>query len=104
MKLVPLIVIAFVLQACATQLSESASRLRPISESQKQNCEFIKLIPEGAGGRGSISRNTISATNDALNQVAEAGGDSYFFVTSTATDMGTSVIVEAFKCRKEANN
>jgi hypothetical protein len=102
MRLIVLTAFILILQACATTLSEKASRLKPISESQKKDCEFIKLISEGAGGRGSVGNNTKSATNTALNEVAEAGGDSYFFVSSSATNMGTSVIVEAYKCHKRA--
>jgi hypothetical protein len=100
MKLIAIAACVLALQACATQLNVDASLLRPITEAQKKDCEFIKLIPEGAGGRGSISENTKSATNTALNEVAKAGGDSYFFVSSTATTMGTSVIVEAYNCHK----
>src|SRR5215471_14945680 len=82
------------LGGCATKLTPEASQLRSITEADKRTCQFIKLIPEGAGARGSISENTKSATNTALNEVARAGGDSYFFVSSSSTTMGTSVIVE----------
>ena len=101
MQYTPIAVLVIGLHGCATALTEKASQLRPITEAQKKDCEFIKLIPEGAGGRGSVSENTKSATNTALNAVAEAGGGSYFFLSSTATTMGTSVIVEAYRCHKD---
>lgn len=100
MKYIFVVVLLVGLQACATTLSEKASQLRPITEAQKKDCNFIKLVSEGTGGRGSVSENTKSATNTALNAVAEAGGDSYFFLSSTATTVGTPFIVEAYRCHK----
>lgn len=100
MKYIFVIAFAIVLQGCATSLTVKASQLKPIGESEKKACEFTMLVTEGAGGRGSISRNTKSAINSALNQVAESGGDSYFFVSSNATTMGSAVIVEAYRCNK----
>ena len=95
-----IISIIFFLSACTTERIKEADLLKPITAEDKSKCAFIRLITEDASGRGSVGKNSKSAMNNALNEVAQSGGDSYFYVSSEATIMGSTVILESYKCKK----
>lgn len=90
--------ISTIFAGCVTSPTSAASRLKPITESDAKNCEFVSSFSGGEGGRGSIGRNTRGAFNKGLNDAAAAGADSYVLVSSTATGWGTSVIVYGYRC------
>jgi hypothetical protein len=89
-----------ILTACATtERTEQAQQLRPVSLEDKSKCKFIALITEDETGRGTVGRNSMSAMNNALNKIANSGGDSYFYVSSDTSAFGFTVILEGYKCR-----
>lgn len=98
MKLFILLAITF-LTACATDRVKEAESLRPVALENKSKCIFVALITEDASGRGSVGKNSKSAMNMALNQVVDSGGDSYFYVSSDVTILGSTVILESYKCK-----
>ena len=98
MKLLILAILMF-LTACTTERVKETEILKPLTSEGKSKCIFIALITEDASGRGSVGKNSKSAMNIALNEVVASGGDSYFYVSSDATIMGSTVILESYKCK-----
>jgi len=80
-------------------MNQGALKLRAVTESQRDECEYIKTIAEGAGGRFTISRNSMSALHIALNRAAELNADSYYIVSSNSTILGSSIIIDVLKCQ-----
>ena len=88
------------LTACAVaDRTPEAQKLSSISAADKSNCKFIGYIKEDETGRGTFGRNTESAMNNALNKIANLGGDSYYSVSDDVTYFGSTVILEGYKCR-----
>lgn len=87
----------FVVSGCATALQPGAVTVRVATAAQKEKlCESIKVISVEQRVGPNKPRN---AMNKALNEVAAAGGNG-IFVISTSTDWaeGASVTAEALKC------
>jgi hypothetical protein len=84
--------------SCATTLQPGGDKVRIATASQKETlCESIKLISvEQRLGPNKPG----NAMNKALNEVAAAGGNGIYIV-STSTDWaeGASVTAEALRCR-----
>ena len=98
-RVIGLLLMTLTVSGCVTSLTPQASRMKPITEAQSENCQFIKTFSGGEGGRGSIGRNSRGALNKGLNDAAQAGANSYYVVSSTATGFGTSVIVQSYRCK-----
>lgn len=95
-----MLVCLILLTACAvTERTKDAQKLRPVSLEDKSKCTFVGLITEDETGRGTVGRNSTSAMNNALNKIADSGGDSYFYVSSDTSAFGSTVILEGYKCR-----
>ncbi|MBI1174786.1 MAG: hypothetical protein GC139_05915 [Sideroxydans sp.] len=86
-----------VLGGCATQLTPAGEKVRVVTEAQRSNCEFIKLISYRAG-LGPDKPG--SALKGALNEAAEVGANGFYIITNTIhwAD-GASVSGEALKCK-----
>ena len=84
--------------SCATTLAPDAERVRVVTANQKEHsCESLKIVTvEQRLGPNKPG----NAMKKALNEVAAAGGNGIFIV-STSTDWaeGASVVAEALKCR-----
>jgi hypothetical protein len=85
------------LAGCAVPLTPEAEKVQPVTSSQKERCERVKLVtfnqrlgPDKPG----------NAMKGALNEAAAAGADG-FYVVSTAMDWaeGASVVGEALRCK-----
>jgi hypothetical protein len=85
------------LAGCATSLTPSGEKVRIITESQRDSCEFIKIISYRAG-LGPDKPG--SALKGALNEVAKLGGNGLYIITNTVhwAD-GATVSGEALKCK-----
>lgn len=85
------------LAGCATNLTPSGEKVRVITESQRDNCEFIKIVSYRAG-LGPDKPG--SALKGALNEVAKLGGNGLYIITNTVhwAD-GATVSGEALKCK-----
>ena len=83
----------------ALTTDEDSPQLRAITESEKDNCVFVKPITTGAGGGSDPSERTEAAMNKALTQAASAGADSYYVVDVETTASGASVVLEALRCK-----
>ena len=91
-------VLIIAISGCATSLQPGAEVVRVATAAQKEKlCESIKVISVEQRVGPNKPRN---AMNKALNEVAAAGGNG-IFVISTSTDWaeGASITAEALKCR-----
>jgi len=75
-----------------------APQLRAKSESEKDNCRFIKTISTGSGGPGDSSYHAANAMDKAMQNAAAAGADSYYLVKTESTGQGAAVVIEALDC------
>jgi hypothetical protein len=82
---------------CATNLTPAGEKVRIVTESQRDNCEFIKIVSYRAG-LGPDKPG--SALKGALNEVAKLGGNGLYIVTNTVhwAD-GATVSGEALICK-----
>lgn len=82
---------------CAT-LSDEGAKVRIVTALEKPDCQFVKLVtvraPLGPDKTG-------QALKKALNETAEAGGDS-FYPVNINQDLfdGASASGEALKCKR----
>ncbi len=85
------------LAGCAVPLTPGAQNVRTISATQKERCEFLKLITFNQRLGPDKSGN---AMKNALNETAAIGGNG-FYIVSTSTDWaeGASVVGEAYRCK-----
>jgi uncharacterized protein YceK len=73
-------------------------QLRAVDETSKSGCDLITPITKGAGGVGDPSGHLEVAMQEALNEAASRGADSYYVVNASTTASGASVILEALSC------
>ena len=90
-----LILLALLATGCAS-LTEGGAKVRVISSSEKTGCKFLKLVTV----RASLGPDkTGQALKRALNETAEAGGDSFLSININQDVFdGASVAGEALKC------
>ena len=91
-------ILVLAVAGCATSLHPGAETVRVATAAQKEKlCESIKVISVEQRVGPNKPRN---AMNKALNEVAAAGGNG-IFVISSSTDWaeGASVTAEALKCQ-----
>jgi hypothetical protein len=88
--------VTLLLVGCATKLTPAGEKVRIISDTQRADCDFVKLISYQVGLGPDKSG---SALKGALNQAAEAGANSFYIITNNIhwAD-GATVSGEAFKC------
>lgn len=96
MKTIVLAALVCLLAGCAVPLSKEAQSVRIVTASEKERCDFIKLITFNQRLGPDKPGNAMKA---ALNETAAAGGDS-FYMASNSTDWaeGASVVGEALRC------
>jgi hypothetical protein len=96
MRLLTVIIVGL-LVGC-TSLTKEGERVRVITANQKEGCEYLKLITERAGlGPDKLG----SALKKALNETADAGGDSFYLIYTEGNIFdGASVSGEALKCKR----
>lgn len=78
---------------------ETNSSLRPVTVTERNNCELIASINRSAGGSGDSSKYATRAIDTALTDAERKGADSYFLVKAEETDSGFSVVLDALKCK-----
>lgn len=98
MKSILLLVLLSSLAGCATNLTSAGEKVRIITESKRNNCEFIKIVSYRAG-LGSDKPG--SALKGALNEVAKLGGNGLYIITNIVhwAD-GATVSGEALNCKQ----
>jgi hypothetical protein len=89
--------LAALLAGCAS-LSDEGAKVRVITGPEKQGCAYLKLVTV----RASLGPDkTGQALKLALNQVAAAGGDSFYPININQDWFdGASAAGEALKCSK----
>ena len=90
-------VIVLLISSCSTSLTKEGEKVRVISESQKGNCEFIKLVTVQV----SLGPDKLgSALKAALNEAGSVGANSFHIINNVVhwAD-GASVSGEALKCK-----
>ena len=82
---------------CTTNLTHSGEKGRIITESQRDNCEFIKIVSYRAD---LVPGKPSSLLKGALNEVAKLGGNGLYIITITLhSGDGATVSGEALKCK-----
>lgn len=88
--------VLLVVAGCSTELTKAGKSVRVVTAHQKESCVFIKLITVRVG-LGPDKPG--SALKKALNETAEAGGNSFYLINSEEDAFdGASVSGEALKC------
>lgn len=80
---------------CATELTETGSRVSLVTESQRPSCELIGVISANQSLGPDKPGN---ALRKVLNETAALGGDGFRLISSSAGLDGASVTGEALKC------
>ena len=88
-----------VLYGCTTTLTKEGKDIAPISESNKNECEFISQTIGTDSFGGTLGHRLENAMNDMRNKVASLGGDSYVVTSSESYPIGgATVSAEVYNC------
>ncbi len=99
MKTILLLIIAFALTGCTTVLTKDGMGVRLIES--KENLECVSLgVVTGFDTMGATAGHECeNATNEAKNKAALLGANAIRIINIQTTIQGTTVTVEALRCR-----
>lgn len=87
------------------ELTKPEAEPQEIFSEERTKCKFLKTFTEASYWGMTHKRNRGNAIADALNEVRELGGDSYF-IAHTAIRQGSGMhvlIIEAYLCHSNEN-
>lgn len=96
MKIAAVLTAVLAMAGCATQLTDSGSRVRVVADPQHGTCAFVRHV--NVNVRTGMDKAG-DALKGALNETAAAGGNRLYIITNTEHwANGATVAGEALKC------
>jgi hypothetical protein len=83
---------------CAIYLTTDGAKIKPITELQKPDCEFISIISKSIWTSGSMKLDAENTMNQIRNEAALLGADSIYILHMASGPNGTVITAEALKC------
>lgn len=98
MRLISLISIVILLQACQAPLTEEGQSVRQINADAISPCRFLGVVEGSESFAWTAAGDRRNALNKVRNQVASMGGDSYVLTQTNTSEFGTNTQADAYDC------
>lgn len=86
---------------CVSSVTSTGSKIRLVSESQKESCQYLGIVTAHAGFGWSSAHNTEGVLNELRNKVAKLGGNAMFLHDTDTAGMFSQQVAgsgEALVC------
>ena len=92
------LLLVFLVQACTTTLTATASTVRIVEDKAEHDCNFISTLSAFDTFGANTGKESENALNELRNKAAEIDANGVKILHMETTFQGTSVSAEALRC------